>query len=191
MANGDYTIKRLIDVVGAATGLVLLSPFLGAGILLVRWTSSGPGLFAQTRVGRNGQPFRFYKLRTMYAGTASVPTHEVAGARITPVGRLLRHSKLDELPQLWNVLRGEMSLVGPRPCLPRQAELVSERRRRGVLQMRPGITGLAQIRGIDMSNPERLAENDAEYLHLASLRLDIEILFRTFFSAAGRGDRVR
>lgn len=191
MANGVYTIKRFIDISGASIGLVLLSPVLLVAGLLVRWTSPGPCIFAQIRVGRNGEPFRCYKLRTMYADTASMPTHEVARAQITPVGQRLRRSKLDELPQLWNVLKGEMSLVGPRPCLPMQAELIAERRRRGVLQMRPGITGLAQIRGIDMSDPARLAENDAKYLDLASLRLDIEILFRTFFSAAGRGDRVR
>jgi O-antigen biosynthesis protein WbqP len=112
--------------------------------------------------------FRCHKLRTMYAGTASMPTHEVSVSRITPIGGFLRRTKLDELPQLWNVLKGEMSLVGPRPCLPAQTVLVEERRRRGVAALRPGITGTAQLRGVDMADPAKLAEIDAEYLAAAS-----------------------
>jgi O-antigen biosynthesis protein WbqP len=127
----------------------------------------------------------------MYVGTASVPTHEVSTSRITPIGRFLRHTKLDELPQLWNVLKGEMSLVGPRPCLPEQTVLVEARRRRDVAALRPGITGLAQLRGIDMTDPERLAEIDAGYLTVASLPTDLEILINTLISGEARGDRAR
>jgi O-antigen biosynthesis protein WbqP len=125
----------------------------------------------------------------MFSGTESVPTHEVSASRITPVGRFLRRAKLDELPQLWNVLKGEMSLVGPRPCLPTQVALVEARRRRGVAGLRPGITGLAQVRGIDMADPEALAEIDAEYLAAASLAADLGIVLRTLFGAGRRRDR--
>ncbi len=105
--------------------------------------------------------FTCYKLRTMYSYTPSVGTHEVQLSSVTPIGRRLRRWKLDELPHLWNVLRGDMSLVGPRPCLPIQSELIEKRRQMGVLDFRPGITGLAQVAGVDMSDPERLANIDS------------------------------
>ena len=191
MIQGTYRSKRLLDVAISALGLFLLSPVILIALLAIRWTSPGPGVFSQTRVGRNGVEFRCHKLRTMYVGTASVPTHEVSTSRITPIGRFLRRTKLDELPQLWNVLKGEMSLVGPRPCLPEQTVLVEARRRRDVAALRPGITGLAQLRGIDMTDPERLAEIDAGYLTIASLPTDLEILINTLISGEARGDRAR
>ncbi|RVD12515.1 sugar transferase, partial [Mesorhizobium sp. M4B.F.Ca.ET.017.02.2.1] len=116
-------------------------------------------------------------------GTPSLPTHEAPSQAITAVGKALRRAKIDELPQLWNVLRGEMSLVGPRPCLPTQTELVERRRALGVLSALPGITGLAQIRGIDMSDPRLCAETDAEYLRTASIGLDLKILLGTIYRA--------
>jgi O-antigen biosynthesis protein WbqP len=115
----------------------------------------------------------------MYVGTPSLPSHEAPANSVTSVGRVLRKFKLDELPQFWNVLKGEMSLVGPRPSLPTQTELIECRRRLGVLAALPGITGLAQIRGIDMSNPELLAQTDAAYLRTASFWLDLRILLGT------------
>jgi len=127
----------------------------------------------------------------MHLGTPNIPTHEATASHVTSVGRFLRRTKLDELPQLYNVLRGEMSLVGPRPCLPSQTELVRLRQERGITNIRPGITGLAQIRGIDMSNPARLCDADAEYLASASTMLDLRILLGTVFSGAGQGDKVR
>ncbi|TGV75656.1 sugar transferase, partial [Mesorhizobium sp. M00.F.Ca.ET.158.01.1.1] len=133
--------------------LVATSPILLLAILAVRASSPGPVIFSQTRIGREGALFRCHKLRTMYQGTPSLPSHETPASAVTSVGKSLRKFKLDELPQLWNVLCGEMSLVGPRPCLPTQTELIECRRRLGVLQALPGMTGLAQIRGIDMSNP--------------------------------------
>ena len=187
MARDSYILKRPLDIVGAAIGLALLWPVILAAVLAIRATSAGPGIFSQERVGRGGIPFRCHKLRTMLAGTESVPTHEVSAARITPLGRFLRRSKLDELPQLWNVLKGEMSLVGPRPCLPTQVALVEERRRRGVAALRPGITGIAQVRGVDMADPARLARIDAEYLAAASLAFDFRVLLRTFLGAGMRG----
>ncbi|MGN6766115.1 MAG: sugar transferase [Rhizobiaceae bacterium] len=191
MIEGTYRMKRPLDIVLSALGLLILSPVIVIALLAIRWTSPGPGIFSQARVGGDGVPFRCHKLRTMYAGTVSVPTHEVSASRITPIGGFLRRTKLDELPQLWNVLKGEMSLVGPRPCLPEQTALVEARRRRGVAGMRPGITGLAQMRGIDMADPVRLAEIDAEYLTVASLSADLGILINTLVDGDARGDRAR
>ncbi|MBE0694890.1 MAG: sugar transferase [Aquamicrobium sp.] len=162
---------------------------LGLIWLLVRVQSPGPGIFAQTRVGRNGAEFTCYKFRTMKTGTAQAATNEVPMEAVTRVGRFLRRTKLDELPQIWNILRNEISLVGPRPCLPVQMQLVEARRRRGVLSLKPGITGLAQVNGIDMSDPERLARWDARYLALQSLALDARILLATA-KGRGQGDRV-
>ncbi|UVK44431.1 sugar transferase [Mesorhizobium sp. AR07] len=173
--------KQIFDFAGAALLLVVTSPVLMLAFLAVRASSPGPAIFSQTRVGRDGLLFRCHKLRTMYQGTPSLPTHEAPASSVTSVGKVLRKFKLDELPQFWNVLKGEMSLVGPRPCLPTQAELIECRRRLGVLAALPGITGLAQIRGIDMSNPELLAETDAAYLRTASFWLDLRILFGTLY----------
>ncbi|WP_028035545.1 sugar transferase [Chelativorans sp. J32] len=172
-------MKRLLDLAIAVPGLVIAIPVIAVAAILIRASSKGPAILAQTRVGHNGVPFTCYKLRTMYADTPAVPTHEAQRSAVTPPGRILRATKLDELPQLWNVLRGEMSLVGPRPCLPTQQELIQHRARLGVLAALPGITGLAQVRGIDMSQPALLAEIDAEYLRDWSLRLDLELMFRT------------
>jgi O-antigen biosynthesis protein WbqP len=184
-------MKLIVDTVLAAVGLVLASPVLLVLIAMIRRDSPGPAIFRQMRVGRHERAFECYKLRTMAIDTPDLPTHLADGSRLTRSGRWLRATKLDELPQLWNVLKGEMSLVGPRPCLPSQSELIAERRARGVFELRPGITGLAQIEGIDMSDPVRLAEKDAEYLGKRSLILDAAIVFRTVFSGGGQGDRIR
>ncbi|TIT31284.1 MAG: sugar transferase [Mesorhizobium sp.] len=175
------TAKKIFDLAGAAVLLVATSPILLLAILAVRASSPGPVIFSQTRIGREGALFRCHKLRTMYQGTPSLPSHETPASAVTSVGKSLRKFKLDELPQLWNVLCGEMSLVGPRPCLPTQTELIEFRRRLGVLQALPGMTGLAQIRGIDMSNPRLLADTDAIYLRTASFWLDLRILFGTLY----------
>lgn len=184
-------MKRTFDLVGAICGLLIAWPLILVLAILIRRGSSGPGIFSQPRIGRNGQVFVCHKLRTMQQGTPNVPTHMASAAQVTPIGGFLRKTKLDELPQLWNVLRGEMSFVGPRPCLPTQTALVEERRKRGVFEIRPGITGLAQINGIDMSDPVKLAEKDAEYARIRSFTLDLAILFKTVFGGAGSGDLVR
>jgi O-antigen biosynthesis protein WbqP len=173
--------KRAFDLAVAAPILLVASPVLLLAILGIRASSPGPALFSQIRVGRDGRPFRCHKLRTMYKGTPSLPSHEAPATSITAIGRLLRRLKIDELPQLWNVLKGEMSLVGPRPCLPTQTELIERRKQLGVLSALPGITGLAQIRGIDMSNPKLCAETDAAYLKAASIGLDLRILLGTIY----------
>lgn len=173
--------KRLFDFFAALFGLVVLAPVMAAVALAVRLMTPGPVIFAQTRVGREERPFTCYKFRTMQVGTAQRATHETDASAVTPLGATLRRYKLDELPQLWNVLRGDMSLVGPRPCLPVQSELIRERRERGVFALRPGITGLAQTEGIDMSNPARLAARDADYLRSHSLIMDLKLIVRTLF----------
>jgi lipopolysaccharide/colanic/teichoic acid biosynthesis glycosyltransferase len=178
---------RFFDIVFSATALVLGCPLL-LFLWLVGFFSIGSPLFRQTRVGRYRKPFVLVKFRTMKPGTASVASHLVDGAAITSWGRFLRRTKLDELPQLWNVLKGEMSLVGPRPCLFNQEELILEREQRGVFEVRPGITGLAQVRGIDMSTPKLLAETDA--VMLTSFRLSdyFRYIFMTL-AGKGQGDR--
>jgi O-antigen biosynthesis protein WbqP len=171
--------KRLFDLALALPGLVVAVPVVLVAMAVIRATSAGPAIFAQERVGRHERLFRCYKLRTMYLNTPHVATHEVAASAITPVGAFLRRFKIDELPQLWNVVIGQMSMVGPRPCLPAQDELIRHRRALGVFALRPGITGLAQVRGIDMSNPLRCAQTDAEYMRAISLREDLRLIVRT------------
>lgn len=171
--------QRAVDIVVSAIGLVALSPVLVLLYILIPRQSPGPAVFSQKRVGWREREFSCLKFRTMYVDAPVRPTHEVAGSHITPVGRVLRRTKLDELPQLLNVLRGEMSLVGPRPCLPSQDLLISERRRLGVFEARPGITGLAQVRGIDMSDPVKLAAVDQQYVAQAGYRTDFGVLVET------------
>lgn len=172
--------KRAIDIAIALPVLLIVSPVLLFAAIVIRLTSPGPAIFSQLRVGRDTKPFLCLKLRTMNAGTPSLPTHETPISSITSVGRSLRRFKIDEFPQLWNVIKGEMSLVGPRPCLPSQAALIEHRRQRGIFSLRPGVTGLAQVRKIDMSDPARCAETDLIYLKNRSLLIDILILKSTF-----------
>ena len=182
-------MKRAFDVLASGFGLICTAPIIVLAALMVKLSSPGPAFFAQTRVGRNREPFTCYKLRTMVEGTVVAGTHEVGAASVTPLGRFLRSAKLDELPQLWNVLLGEMSIVGPRPCLPIQEQLIREREERGVYELRPGITGLAQIEGLDMSTPVELAEVDALYGNRVSFWYDCRIVFSTLLGR-GSGDCV-
>lgn len=184
-------MKRSFDLCLSVIGLAGALPLLAILMVAIRWDTPGNPLFLQTRVGRGGRLFTCCKLRTMSLGTDHLPTHLADASRVTRLGALLRRTKLDELPQLWNIVRGEMSFVGPRPCLPSQVELIEERRRRGVLDLVPGITGIAQVAGVDMSDPVRLAELDARYLGAATLRGDLSLIWRTLFKGEGQGDRVR
>ncbi len=170
-------------------GLVVAAPVLLV-LWVLGWMESRSPLFRQERVGRYQRPFVLVKFRTMRPDTASVATHLAEASAVTPLGRFLRKTKLDELPQLWNVLKGEMSLVGPRPGLFNQEELLQERAARGVLDARPGITGLAQIRGIDMSTPRELAEVDRQMLDALTVRAYFRYLVLTVLGR-GSGDRVR
>ena len=180
---------RALDIVLSLLGLVLGLPLLLV-LWLVGWFDTGAPLFRQQRVGRRQRPFTLVKFRTMHPDTASVASHLADAAAITRFGHFLRRTKLDELPQLWNVLRGDMSLVGPRPCLPNQHELIAEREQRGVFAVRPGVTGLAQVNGVDMSEPARLAEMDAEMVASLSLRDYFRFILLTA-AGKGSGDRVR
>lgn len=182
------SLKRGFDFSMALAGLLALGAPMLACALAIRLTSPGPAIFRQTRIGRDERPFTCLKLRTMYFDTPDAPSHKTGANAITPLGRTLRRLKIDEFPQLVNVLRGEMSLVGPRPCLPSQQLLIEERRRYGLARLRPGITGVSQIAGVDMSDEVRLAALDATYLADMSLRRDLQLLLATALGS-GRGDR--
>lgn len=180
---------RFLDLIFSLMGLLFGLPVLIV-LALIGYFDTGSPLFRQQRVGRHQRPFTLVKFRTMRVGTASVATHLASRDAITPFGHFLRRTKLDELPQLWNVLTGDMSLVGPRPGLLNQTELLEERASRGVYQARPGITGLAQISGIDMSTPALLAETDQRMLHSLNIQAYFRYILLTL-RGHGAGDRVR
>jgi lipopolysaccharide/colanic/teichoic acid biosynthesis glycosyltransferase len=198
--------KRALDLCIAVPALVLTAPLLVAAYLLVRVTSPGPGIFRQTRVGYAQQPFTMYKLRTMYVDSPDAPhrayvqellakdaaapstdgVYKLSGdTRVTPVGRLLRRTSVDELPQLVNVIRGEMSLVGPRPVLPWEVELFDARYLRRFAAP-PGITGLWQVSGRSDLSWDESVRLDLHYVENWSLALDLHILWRTMFVVLGR-----
>lgn len=200
-------VKRTLDVIGATVGLVILSPLLFLIGLAIRLESAGPALFKQTRLGRGGRPFVFYKFRTMVDGNdptihrqyvarlISGDTDELRGdtgsfklecdARVTRFGRILRRTSIDELPQLLNVLRGDMSMVGPRPPLPYEAELYSSHALRR-LECTPGITGLWQVSGRCQTTFDEMVELDIAYMETWSVWLDLGILLRTVPVVFGR-----
>ena len=182
-------MTRLLDLLLALVGLTIGLPLFLA-LLIAGYLDTGSPLFRQVRVGRHRKPFVLVKFRTMRLGTASVATHLADASAVTPLGQFLRQSKLDELPQLWNVIMGDMSLVGPRPCLFNQEELIAERAARGVFNVRPGITGLAQVQGIDMSTPKLLAESDARMLEDMSLVAYFKYIIKTV-TGSGNGDRIQ
>ena len=183
-------LKRAVDIVGAGLGLVLLSPVFVILFLAVRAETPGPSLHWSRRVGRGNVIFRMPKFRSMRVETPDVATHLLADPNrwVTPFGRFLRRSSLDELPQLWSILVGQMSLVGPRPALFNQDDLISLRTEAGVDRLRPGLTGWAQVNGRDeLPIPEK-ARLDAEYLARHSIGLDFLILAKTaVLTLSGRG----
>jgi O-antigen biosynthesis protein WbqP len=179
---------RAMDFSTALFGLVFGFPLMFLLVLIGLFDTGSP-VFFQRRVGRHQRLFTLVKFRTMRVGTASVATHLASSASITRFGQFLRKSKLDELPQLWNVLIGDMSLVGPRPCLENQTELIAERDQHGVFDVRPGITGLAQVNAIDMSTPKLLAETDALMIQTFSLNHYFRYVMQTV-AGKGAGDRV-
>ncbi len=179
----------MFDFAFSLLGLVIGFPVLLV-ITIVGLFDTGSPVFRQVRVGRHQKPFTLVKFRTMRMDTASVATHLASSASITRFGHFLRKTKLDELPQLWNVLKGEMSLVGPRPGLFNQEELTEERAKRGVFNARPGITGLAQVNEIDMSTPALLAETDQKMIQSLTVVDYFKYIFMTV-AGKGAGDRVR
>jgi len=180
---------RLIDFLASFFGLILLLPLI-LMLYIIGLFDTGSPIFKQRRVGKNKQPFTLYKFRTMNINTRSVATHLANQSDVTKFGSFLRKTKLDELPQLVNVLIGDMSLVGPRPCLFNQEELISEREKRGVYNFKPGITGLAQINEIDMSTPVKLSEFDAHMLKDLNLVNYLKFILATVIGK-GQGDRIK
>lgn len=169
---------RLLDILFSFVGLILFSPIM---ILLyaIGYFESGSPLFKQLRVGCRQKKFVLIKFRTMSINTLSTATHLVSSSAITPFGKFLRSTKIDEIPQLLNVLIGDMSMVGPRPCLPNQKKLIFERKKRGVFKVKPGITGLAQVTGITMKNPTILAKTDLKMIKQMNTFYFLYYIFRT------------
>jgi undecaprenyl phosphate N,N'-diacetylbacillosamine 1-phosphate transferase len=181
----DYQVtKRCLDVVGASVALVVFAPLMGAVAIAIRLTSDGPALYRSARLGRGGRTFEMLKFRTMKVNAPDIRNPDGStycgpdDPRITPLGRWLRRTSLDELPQLWNVLRGDMSLVGPRPDLPDQIRYYSETDRRR-LDVRPGLTGLAQVKGRNALDWQQRRALDVEYVETMSLRTDVSLLLQT------------
>lgn len=183
-----FCMKRLFDLILAVCATVVLILPLELVGLLVRLTSKGPVLYWSDRVGRNNLIFRMPKFRTMRVGTPAVATHLLAdpAAHLTPIGSFLRKSSLDELPQLWSILKGDMSFVGPRPALFNQDDLIALRTQYGVHELVPGLTGWAQINGRDELPIPAKVKLDAEYRQRRSLGFDLLILWRTFVKILAR-----
>lgn len=180
---------RLIDFLAAFLGLLFLWPILFI-VTIIGLFDTGSPIFVQERVGRNKKPFKLIKFRTMSVETKSVASHLASNTSITKLGYFLRKTKIDELPQLINVLIGEMSLVGPRPNLFNQEELIAERDTLGVYNVLPGITGLAQVQNIDMSTPVLLAKTDKQMIDNLTLKNYFKYILMTV-SGSGSGDAVK
>jgi len=182
-------LLRVFDFLFSLIGIIFGFPVLVV-IFLIGLFDTGSPLFIQKRFGRDRRAFKLVKFRTMSRDTASMATHLVSQSSVTRFGKFLRKTKLDELPQLWNVLKGDMSLVGPRPNLESQVNLIMERSKRNIYSVRPGITGLAQILGVDMSRPELLAETDERMISEMSFQNYLKFIILTLVGR-GAGDRVR
>ena len=184
MEKGNAVLKRIFDFLMSLIAIIILSPVILIVALAVKFTSPGPMLFKQRRIGKDNIEFEIYKFRTMRIDTPNVPTHllENPDQWITPVGKFLRKTSLDELPQLFNILKGEMSIVGPRPALYNQSDLRDMRTAVGVHKLTPGLTGWAQINGRDEIPLSLKVRFDKEYLDRKSFLFDIKIIFMTVLS---------
>lgn len=180
---------RILDILSSFFGLLLLCPLLVI-VTIIGLFDTGSPIFIQTRVGRHKKPFSLVKFRTMSKDTASVASHLASNASITKFGGFLRKTKIDELPQLINVLKGEMSLVGPRPNLFNQEDLIAERDALGVYNVLPGVTGLAQVQNIDMSTPKLLAETDKQMIDSLTIKDYFKYIIMTA-TGSGSGDAVK
>lgn len=172
--------KRLLDILISGAALFVLSPILLVVAAAIRLEDGGPALFRQDRVGRNRDPFTIFKFRSMPVNTGDIPSAQAKTARITRIGAFIRRTNLDELPQLINIWRGDMSVVGPRPALARQVDLCAMRERMGAFACKPGLTGLAQINSYDGMPDEEKASWDGRYCEQVSFLGDLSIIFRTF-----------
>ena len=176
--------SRALDVVASLAGLIALGWLMVLAFAAVRLETKGAAVFRQKRIGLNGQLFTCLKMRTMYVGTPQVDSHSVGASAITPVGSFLRKSKIDELPQLLNILKGDLSLVGPRPCIQSLEGVIARRRAANVFDVKPGLTGLAQVRQQDTSIPDEMVSSEVLYMVGRNLILDVKIILAT---AMGRG----
>ncbi len=172
--------KRCVDLAVGISGLILLSPLILVLVVLILIFDPGPVVFTQERIGVGGEPFLFYKFRSMSVNTRSVPSGQLGTFSQTWIGTFIRRTNLDELPQLFNMIRGDMSLVGPRPPIPSQVELIDYRRKNGALMCRPGLTGLAQINSYDGMTAAEKAVFDGRYASNVSLIGDVKIVLSTF-----------
>lgn len=172
-------VKRLFDVLLSSLLIICLLPVFLIIALIIRVQDGGPAIFVQKRVGKNGKDFLFYKFRSMPISTPNVESHEVSKIKITPFGQFIRRTNLDELPQFINVLKGDMSFIGPRPPIPSQLDLIKMRNLNGSLIIKPGLTGWAQVNAYDGMSVETKAFYDGEYAKNISFCFDIEILFKT------------
>ena len=180
---------RIFDIVFAFFGLLIFTPLMVL-IFLIGYLDNGSPIFIQKRLGRHEVPFKLFKFRSMHISTISKATHLVDPKSVTRFGKLLRKTKMDEIPQLWNVLIGDMSFVGPRPCLLNQSQLIEERRKRNLFDIRPGITGLAQTSGVDMSDPVTLSLFDHNMVKSLNLKSYLMFILKTILGK-GFGDRVK
>lgn len=172
--------KRFFDILIAISAIIILLPIMLIVAVLIKVFDPGPTIFKQKRVGKNGNTFDFYKFRSMPVNTGDLPSDKLGQLKLTWIGRFVRRTNLDELPQLFNVLRGDMSIVGPRPPIPVQEDLILLRKKSGAIKCRPGLTGLAQVSAFDGMPLEKKADFDALYAHHISLWGDIKIIGRTF-----------
>jgi O-antigen biosynthesis protein WbqP len=180
---------RTIDFLAASFGLFFLWPILLI-VTIIGMFDTGSPIFFQTRVGKNKKPFKLIKFRTMKIQTLSVASHLASNTSITKLGCFLRKTKIDELPQLINVLKGDMSLVGPRPNLFNQEDLIKERESLGVYNVLPGVTGLAQVQNIDMSTPQLLAKTDKKMIDTLTIKNYFKYIMMTA-TGSGSGDAVK
>lgn len=172
-------VKRLFDIILAMTLLLFLLPLFAILAAVIKIQDGGPAIFKQKRVGKDGKEFLFYKFRSMPVSTPNVESRETQKLQITPFGKFIRRTNLDELPQFYNVLKGDMSFIGPRPPIPTQKDLVEMRRANGALNIQPGLTGWAQVNAYDGMPTNEKADFDGEYAQRISLGLDLLILFKT------------
>jgi O-antigen biosynthesis protein WbqP len=188
--NGGAVLKRFFDVIVSVFAVIFLSPLFLAVAIIILIKDGAPVLFRQERVGKDNKLFTVYKFRTMQNGIGDIATAELddANEKMTKTGKFLRLTSIDELPQLFNILNGTMSLVGPRPLIPAEKEIRELREQYGVYSVRPGITGYAQINGRDNIDDETKALLDKEYVEKQSFMFDLKIIFSTFVKVLKRSD---
>jgi O-antigen biosynthesis protein WbqP len=172
-------IKRFGDVMAVLILLIIISPLLLVIALFVKLHDGGPVIFRQKRIGKNGIEFQFMKFRSMPVNTPNVVSTQTAVLKVTPIGKFIRRTNLDEIPQFINVLKGDMSIIGPRPSLPSQTSLLELRKQNGSIKLRPGLTGWAQVNAYDYMPEEEKARLDGEYYHKFGLWMDLRIILGT------------